>query len=427
MNISSSASPQAIMNNRGTSYSALLMVFLTIFISDDTLLFGHTSSVAMIIAKIAVNVLLLLFCAGMLRPERAMIFGAIFSCMYVLSMVANYDYGLNYGYAIFILVVAYAFTGKIKLETYAYYFVRVLFWLSVINFVYWTASRVNGGAISGLPVVANALGHPATTIFVCSSYGSGAVRAMSIFREPGIYAMYLAVALIFELVYLEKKSLRRQLIFIVSMFVTFSSAGILMLVPIGAAWLVSQGKRGKGAFIWSGLVAATCLLVVLFNEEVMERAVNRNFSEDALVANPRIISQEVPLKIWFENFFTGVGIYNFLPTWEQKTGEIYGVMLGEGVSTSTLANGLAKFGVLWLSIFFPLFALARKLGNRNLFVTSCLFAVIVGMLLTQNLPYCVFLWILVFYGARACFEVPQRILSLSANLPKQICPNYRKQ
>lgn len=427
MNTYGIASLHGVPGKSNGSFSALLMVFLTIFISDDTLLFGHTNSAAMIIAKIAVNVLLLLALAGTLRPERTMVFGVIFSLMYVLAMVSNYDYGINYGYSIFVLVLAYAFTGKIKLETYAYYFVRVLFWLSVINFVYWTASRLNGGAISGLPVVSNALGHPATTIFVCSSYGADAVRAMSIFREPGIYAMYLAVALIFELVYVEKKSLWRQLTFIVSMFTTFSSAGILMLAPIGAAWLIAQGKRGKGAFIWGGLVAAACLLVVLFNEEVMERAVNRNLSEDALVANPRVVSQVVPMAIWFENFFTGVGIYNFLPEWEQKTGEMYGIMLGEGISTSTLANGFAKFGVLWISIFFPLYALARKIGHYNLLVTIFLLAVIVGMLLAQNLPYCVFLWILVFYGARAYFEAPPRVLIQQRPLPNTAEQNYGRQ
>lgn len=400
---------------KGASFSSIIAVFLTIFVSDDTLLFGHTDSISMIVAKIIVNLGLFFFFLRDARPHQALIFGAIFLLMFVLSMTANADFGINYGYVIFMMALAYVFTGKITLHLYAYWFVRILFILSIVSVFYWLVMRINGGALSGLPTVTNNLGYPASTIFICSSYGASAMRAMSIFREPGVYAMYLAMALVFELLFLEKKSIWRQVVFVVSMFLTFSSSGILMLVPIGIAWLTMRGRSGR-SFLWAGLMVIVCLLVVFFNEEVMHRAISRNLSEDMLEANPRIVSQIVPFCIWLENPIGGVGISGFLPEWELKTGEMYGVMLGEGISTSTFANGLAKYGILWAVILIPLYSLSRQLSIGNSVGKWCIYATIIGMLLAQNFPYCVFLWVLIFYGCRA-FYTRERFMGNARSVP----------
>lgn len=381
-------------------WRGVLIIILSIFISDDTLLFGHTQSIAMVCAKILVNFIVLFFSARALKLDNSIGFLAVFFIMVICSVAANTDINLNYGYLAFMMLVAYAFTGYISFSLYAKVYVDTILWLSCVCVLYWLLRDFFVGRV---PVVSNGIGVPASTIFFCSSYGSGG-RAMSIFREPGIYAMYLAVALIFELIFLKRKGFLRTSILCGAMFLTFSSAGILISIPIFVTWLFKQGGRSMGMFIKAALLVGVCVLLVLFNDSIQHNTIDRNFSEEALEANPRIVSQIVPLSIWLAHPFTGCGISNFLGEWEQRTFELYGVLLGEGSSTSGLANGLAKYGVLWLLVPVLLFFLSRKLASGDKLCGGFLVLSFVGMFMSQNMPYSIFFWVLVFYGARAYAE-----------------------
>lgn len=85
------------------------------------------------------------------------------------------------------------------------------------------------------------------------------LRNSSIFREPGVFMVYLGLSLIVELIYLprvrKKYNVIHIIILLVALLSTFSTGGIVTGVLILLLVILSQRKINLSVFIFSILLA----------------------------------------------------------------------------------------------------------------------------------------------------------------------------
>ena len=380
------------------------LVFLTIFISDDSLLFGHTSSSGMIVTKIITN-LLLLTCVFRVRIKQgpALAVWLLFLFMSLLSMISNFDFDFRYGYLMLMITLGFFFTQRMNFEIYCRAFSKIILLFTMIAIIYSCMITMFPNILYFLPKVQNANGWSASTILLASSYEGLESRAMSFFREPGVFAQYLALSIVFEFVFCRDGKLWHMLIYILGMVFSFSSAGFIYMILLSTIYIIvtlRETKKLSDIRIWIILFSLfVALMVVLFDENIYRSMVERNFGESQWEYNPRKIAQWTSLYIWWQQSpITGVGISHFLPIFQELSWTHFGILLQEGDATSTIFNGLARYGILWLFTVCGLFCLSLRLGHRQWVVSILCFGLFLGICMAQNMPYDILFWLLVFWG-----------------------------
>lgn len=392
---------------RNSTFS-LIATLLLFFVSDDTLLFGTTPSLALLVTKILLYVVL--FCVLAFRPcvdvkgfQRALPVCGTLLFLLSVSMAWNTDFTLNFGYRFFIFALCLLFATRIRFDDYVHAFLRILFFFSLVSVVSWLAIRVFPGFLSLLPSVTNSKGVAFPTFVLCSFLGES-FRAISIFREPGVFAIYLIWGLVLEFFYLPQPSKWRPLVFSTAIVFTFSTLGFVSLLVIYSI-LFFRAKEGFSFFKknwWVLLLGIVGVFVLFFNEHVYSNMFLRNFAGDTIeesAAFSRLASFVIPLNIAGSHPLFGVGITPFLDFQEQVGFELYGVFLGEGTGTNTILIEAAKHGFAYGAILlYLLYRLSRRVGGLGLGKYG-IFVLLFGMFSSQCMPYSVFYSLLLMYGA----------------------------
>ena len=382
----------------------IFSVFLCFFISDDALLFSTIPSNFLMGTKIASYIILLVYlsCKPNLSREgmtQGLLVILLMGGILCLSMASNTDLSLNYGYRFFILLLCLLFATRIRFHEYAQIYVRVLFIFSLIALISWIFKQAFPALLSYIPSVTNSKGVAFPTIGVCSFLENG-FRSTSIFREPGMFSIYLIWGLFLEIFYLPESSKVRVSVFSASTILTFSTLGFLSLITL----FIVAGFRTRESLsyikknYWIILLAPIITTILLTNETVYSHMVTRNFGGEGIedsAAFSRLSSFTVPLKIALESPFSGVGITSYMEHNELAALEIYGIALGEGTGTNTIMIETAKHGFLYGGI---LILLLLNLSRRFKGFWG-IFALLLAMLSSQCMPYSIFYNLLLMYGA----------------------------
>jgi hypothetical protein len=236
---------------------------------------------------------------------------------------------------------------------------------------------------------------------------------MSIFREPGVFALYLVVGVATELLYRERPCYRHLIVFLAAMVTTFSTAGLSICGVLMIAYL-AKSRNVKAVVGVASL--AVIGLVVLLNVPGLFEQVFSKFDEDSAdfaSALARLSSVSVPSLIFFHNPFFGVGLTQFVEQYISYSQDLFGIPISpEGSSTNTLINTFAIYGVvLGALLTFGLFRFSRFLaGSRT--AAILLFIALLMVLSSQELRFSLFFNTLIMFGlVRVRSGVPARGLS----------------
>lgn len=360
-----------------------ILVLIVIYISNDTSLFGTNESAyyitinrGILYGLCGISLLYLLNQNKLLR-YYTLLFG-VFLCM-LLTIIANYNFSGGYIQQFMMIIIGLYFIEKFSFQEFCFYFEKVVYSLSIIGLIFFILNIILGGLQAPL-YVTNSHGAGFSHFFVWANLNNGldVFRNTSIFREPGIYMIYIIFALLIN-IYVIETNIKRFAILLVSLISTLSTAGII----IGCIVLWLYFNRLKFSKRYSIYLFLIILLVSVlpFIEQteyflnVMGKFNPDNDSYASFVARQSSIF--VPLKMAQSNIF-GVGFSAFPNIYESVSYKMYGTPMDIGNSTNSITNMIARFGWLWGVFYIKLvYNLSNMISLRSsykwvVFLVICL-------------------------------------------------------
>lgn len=373
-------------------WSKEFLVFFPLIV----ILFLFIWRVIIIRRKININVLLFLLIT---------IFGKIFTCLLWGDFAADN--------IVFIAIIStsYMLYEILEIKTYWKQFCNVILVMCLFSFVatYILAPLNLENGLNLGETFKNQLGTPFFDFgFTYCVAWHGILRNQGYFREPGVFQIFLLLALVLLLFNNDTKTKKQKIfesikvsIIVVSTITTMSNVGIPCLIFILLIYLVVNKKnKNKYLFVLCFLLIIIILISIITKNKIYDIFIERVF--DTLNKNENMgslgVRIEGPINILKELFSSPIKL-------------LFGDSFVHGLNNVKLLNSVSKTDVtgthlviaLGLGLpygLFSMFLLYRFMcyfiDNRFMAITMSI--IIFISMLTQNIIYNSFLWCINFYA-----------------------------
>jgi hypothetical protein len=413
---------KTIRLSKNTCYT--ILVFLAVYCSHDTLLFGTNVDNRFLLIRKAIPFLLLI-CLILLKPSFRIRKTDLFIClvlllMPVISCLVNGEDMNNYIYRAAVMGAALLFLLTGEKNAFITVYNKILYFLSIWSIGTYLLMLLLPQVIQLFPTVMNSAGTPYffTGFSVMNSQlHYGMVRNSSIFREPGVFCVMLTVAMINEMVVL--KSLRGKyiLVYTAAMITTYSTAGYIILIGLYAYYLlIEKNVKHKGRYIFLGLVAlvviATQTDLLSRDGAIFDKFVKGSNSYGSWLARLRSVTQSIVITL--ENPMFGIGRYALYDTVLGMTG-VYRTV----DNTNTILVGFAAYGILFgILLSWGCWRFVRQ-NCWGILAAVTLFAVLMMAFSNEDLGQNVLFYYIVFDGLCRVGGTPEAILEKNGEATKK--------
>lgn len=387
----------------------VLLVAIIIVVSDDTLLFGTNSNATFETLKYAILIsILFILSLSLLRwfdlrnVSYTSVSCVVLCILVLLSGIINGDLRTGYFYKCIILILSCEFVKIMTLKDFAQIFEKFIFMLAVISVICTFIAEISLSVFSIFPVFYNSAN---TAFYNLGVYmiptSSILLRNYGIFREPGVYQMFLILALIFHVYYTEKIKVRHLFIFILAIVLTFSTTGYIALLFFLILLLIKKNdffSDNKKKYIIVVLIMIGILYMVtqtdLLSSEGIVFDKFSNMKRTTMIA--RFSSVFANLEIWKGNPLFGAGLITVSEMFPILSYQLYGKAVSH--NTNTLLCELATYGVIYTGIIvYGYIKLSNAMSTRvieRILILLVIFILSCG----EKLTFSPIIYILLFYG-----------------------------
>jgi hypothetical protein len=324
----------------------------------------------------------------------------------VASILVN---GSSGGALFYILLICIAFFSLfvVDLESFFSYYCKFLDVICIVSIITMLAIFFVPSVLSLFPMYENMAGTLFSNFFIGGFFDlniGGSKRAIGIFREPGVFAAYIVVGIIFDNYLNERKRKRkRYLIYSVALLLTQSTAGYL-------AFFVLCLPKIKKIFFSEGEISSKFLVVfsigivswVLINFGVYDGILDKFTDGSNTYSNylARSASITANLNILSNNLFLGTGFGAYKDLFATFTFEAIGVALNsESHSTNTwLAQGAIWGGVMLIFNVLLFVISSIQLANGRKFEGMIVFVTMLILFSSQDMRFSHLFNMLLFIG-----------------------------
>lgn len=420
-----------------------ILTFLLIFLSNESLIVSANANTRFTtICYLLVGVFALVtFSINLMRrnriPINAFVMFIILSFFIVLTAVINYDFDIKYIFLILALFFSLNILILMPLEEFAKHFVTSIVFLSIVSFIASVIFVVLPSFNSLLPSIETKTGHRFVFyIFNNQKYPQDGeyYRNYSIFREPGVFIIYINIALIFTLYFKNHNKIFKYIVLLIACASSLSTAGAFVFAFISIFYffgnrtkMIKENRHAyyKYAYYFAFGLIAVGLGILVFDRVLILRIFGKVFNDHASTGS-RVDSVIINLKLWLESpvsimFGNGTSFMedNFL---------IFSKSMGSSATdnTNTLLKILGVFGPFYFCICVAsLFETTKALTNK-LFQRFLLFLSIVLLLSNEDIMYNSLLYIFVFapfvsFKKTYSESVEQPVLVKEAELNENNC------
>jgi hypothetical protein len=297
-------------------------------------------------------------------------FFIVFFLIYLTVMIAqmvkfNYLPMTTY-LGVFIRIFLAYFTVRILGRNFTKYYVDIMYVLAIIAFVVYVPQLVVPGFRSFLissisPMLRNPLDSgdlwyaPDVILFVFNS-GEGIYRNCGAFWEPGAYAGFLVIAIIFH--YLESKKIddKKSIVLLLALFSTVSTTGFLALGFFLLMFLVNRVAPLYKLILLPTIIAA--VIISFFTLDFLGEKIISQMDVASTFNNTRFKSAVLDLRDFAENPVLGLG--------RDSHTRFQGITSRElthrtnGVSNYLVTYGMFIFLFYFGSIFYAFYKMCLK-------------------------------------------------------------------
>jgi len=313
-------------------------------------------------------------------------------------MIINKDYRNGYFIQFFVVLLAAFISNRIRLRDFIHYYSNIVYTISILSLVVFVGVSIYPSIINIFPTINNYAGSVFANLFVSNVIinSNNILRNFCIFREPGVFIIYLLLGLIIELYYNGIIDYKRVFVYIVTIVTTFSTTGYILLAFLLLIFIVKNIR--KRIVFWStiGLLCLTIFLIPIEYSVVFAKFDTHNYAY--LSAQSRISSVVIPFMIFVEHWY-GIGLSNFVINYLEYSKIIFGrVISPEGDSTNTILNTFAIYGVFYGSIlFYGLFKFAKSLCSQKIMAIP-IFLILLLISSAEELRFSLLFNIIIMYG-----------------------------
>lgn len=226
------------------------------------------------------------------------------------------------------------------------------------------------------------------------------MRAYGIFREPGVYQMYVILAMLVCL-YTKKKFLLDFLIYSLSVLTTYSTTGYICLLLIYSVFLLKilSIKDRKAIIVLMGAIAAGGMAIPKIINNIIYK-----FTETGMYAHSwmsRYASFATNIYLWLKNPLLGVGMDGVFENFTKITQDVFGLNAG-GVAITDNTNSILIFFAAYGLIPGVLFFVGIWKGIRKMEKSVLYSMIIMGMFIClfagEQVNNTCYPYILIFWG-----------------------------
>jgi O-Antigen ligase len=390
------------------SVYSLLLMFIVLFISDDTVMFGTNMNQSFAVIRYqayAIVLMLLVFqptvaaCAGRAR-WRNLVIAVVMALAFAATMVMNGDVRNGYFLEALVLLLAGLIALRVERRVFLSQFSQVLFWFAVFSLCIFPLSIFATPLLELLPVTENYAGVEFINLGLAMIFRDpDIIRNTAIFREPGVFALYLLTGLMVELFYMPRPRSTDVAVFLVALATTMSTTGYFVGCLLLSGHILR--KNIGNALLVSMLMMVLAVGVIYVWPEIIHFIFSK-FDEDSnefASALARLSSISVPFSIFQSNPVFGAGLTRFVDQYLLFSEQLFGFPINpDGASTNTILNMFAIYGtVLGLLTVGGLFKFTWSL-TRNRLARLTSFIALLMMFSSQELRFSVFFNCLIMYG-----------------------------
>ena len=381
---------------------AFLLVFMLIFLYGESfwvMVSGNSFiRTAYQWGMLLIPTVLFLMTIRMAKDRNSTLMLLAYSSLLLLSVVYHSD-GLGGILVILHLGIAYLLVAK-----YEYYTFLKTFSDCILILTFWSVACYVFLYFHLLPVSFYENYQGATysqlggCVFLPTEIGN-IMRNSGIFREPGLFMIYINLAFLFDTFIYKDRPIPdiRMIIYVLGIISTFSTAGYIIFLLLLFMY-ISQHRDIKRKSLKEKIMIMLLLMMPLltsFNDVLFSKI---NIGNNQITSISRISSIIIPFAIMGDYPIFGCGTTSFSELYRQYGVQIYHFPISSEVSTNTIMNGGAIFGI-WFSLAYIL--LLWLFASRNVNAKrdrAIVFLSLLMMFSNEVILYSPIPYILLFYG-----------------------------
>lgn len=402
-----------ISDSKSSELTNTLLIFFLMFFSNDTYLFGSNKNTLFVSFP---RYILLLFClfefVNFIRQKsihnhrkQLVMYCIMLVTFIVISLINKELINRTINKMLFMsggLLVCILLSFK----DYSKAFRNSILLISISSTVLWILSYLIPDLVLQLPQMENTAGAKFATIIFSgldiSTIHSPMIRAYGIFWEPGVFQMFINLAILFEL-FVENRPRRLYLIvYCIALLSTFSTTGYIAFLWIVLIYILFGGKnttisKANRWFIILPILSIILLQIITrtsIGQKVFGKA--NNIKEGTTMV--RFASIFASISIAMAHPLTGVGMENvgtqmYIIT---KASDLYFGWTSQNTNTflyQFVAHGCI-FGVLFL-IGSSLFG---RVFHKGVLFTFSVFILLIIFYIGENYLVSMVPYIFIFYG-----------------------------
>lgn len=222
-------------------------------------------------------------------------------------------------------------------------------------------------------------------------------RNQGIFWEPGLFSSYLLFALVFEIYYKKVINKFKLLILMLAVLTTFSTAGIILLIPIIILYLDKSVSKSNFKNLWIVTLIIITFLLILFYDRLIILFVNFSpqvFSKllgEQQTTITRFSAPILNMFIFKQNIFFGAGLTGSTELFMQEQ-----FIFNVDSQTSTSTYFLSSFGLG--GIFYTVWWIKGVVGLNNISLLSKAIMLFIFLTILNKEPHSFLMgtWLILF-------------------------------
>lgn len=375
----------------------LIFLFLLIYTSDDTVLFGTYGNLSFFYVKylILLFTLFILPIQGKFITNKNLGILIIILLLFLFNAVIS-DFKFGFVYNVILLLTSLVFANNFSLSLFKETFCKVIYFLSICSLIGYFFNLFLPQILSPFPDLYNSENILFKNCYLHVVFPSLPLRNFGIFREPGVFMIYLNIAYFLEW-FSEKPSMKRIVIFLFTLLTTLSTAGFI----IGAISLIGgiiYKRRFKDAVILMPIICVVYYFLTL-EDSIFSAMLFGKLETGAESGSTaaRVSSLTVPLKMFLSNPL-GIGPDTYDALFPIMSNNMYGISVEPEVSTNTFLKYLAVYGCFIFLLYFSYFFKFVKSCFKNKYLILLFTFVLLLALSNEDFRASIFFNLMIAYG-----------------------------
>ncbi len=405
-------------------FTSFMLILILTVVSNDTFLFGSNCNESMTaLPRYGLLAFAIFFGLKLIAKKRVashtFAMAGLMALLLAVSCLHNYISTNLFVVKIVILSSGFLFCQHYDFEIWSQYFRKVIFFLSICSIIMTLLAYIAPSLILALPTATNIAGVKMYLGFFSGILDDAMnnttfIRCPGVFWEPGVYQIYLNIAILLTLYSTEKNKSKPIIVYVIALLFTFSTTGFIAVAWIFATYVMfsKNTKRSTTKTIIYFLLLSFVFLagLLLSDSELFDFVFGKlNSTHGSYTA--RLAGFVINYEIARDNpiFGFGADMIKISDEFIKRSSASTIVFGTTRHNTNTLMYQFAAFGIPFgLLYLYGTFNFGRQLASNKMTILS-IFGTFVILYTGENLFSSIFPYIIVFYGMNAIGHSQERV------------------